>query len=258
MAATNLSFAGNSLQSANILTDKIDHFSIPQKIVNIYALSHANRSSIAYTGYPSKKIVVTGTIIDSSIAALDSRLDTFRAYFLNQDQNLDIDYNGSTRRYIATVNTLSIDRPGGLLYATFSIEFVCTQPFGQDTAATTALTATGRTSSSYSDAYTFLGTAPYQLPVVTVTFTALTGGTAKSVAIGNAGTGETITVTRTWTASDVLVVDCLNQTVTVNGIAVDFTGAFPRFAPGSQSISYADTLTTRTFNITATYNVLYL
>lgn len=251
---TNLSYDSNSLQTANILTNSIDHFSLPTKTLNLYALAQANRSAIPYISYPSKTITVTGVIVDTTIAGLDARLDTFRSYFVGQDKNLDIDYNGSTRRYIATVNTLTIDRPGGLLYANFSIEFICVIPFGTDTSQTTILNPTGRTLAAYTDSYTFAGTAPYQKPIFTITFTAISGGTTKTVTVGNASNGQSISVTRTWTAGDVLVVDTTLKTVTVNGVAVDFTGAFPEFPPGAQSITYNDNFTTsRTFN----YNVVY-
>lgn len=258
--ATNVSFDGNSLQTANILTQDIDHASIPTKDAQMYAIAHANKSVIPFVAYPSKTIKLSGVVLDSSITALDSRLDTFRAYFLNQDRNLDIDYNGVTRRYTATVNSLSINRPGGLLYATFEIEFVCTQPFGQDTSTSSILSASGRTSGSYTDPFTFPAsqTAPWQKPVWTITFTALTASGSANVIVGNAGTGQQITINRTWANGDVLVVDTNNKLVTVNGTNVSFTGAFPEFQAGAQNLTYSDTLTTRTFNISVVYTPLYL
>lgn len=257
MAGTTISFDTNSLQTASILTDTIDMESIPVKDAQMYALSHANYSKIPFVSYPSRSVTVSGTIFGSSITNLDSLLDAFRGYFIGADRNLDIGYNGGTRRFIATVNTLKITRPGGLAFAKFSIEFICTQPFGMDTATTPALTGTGRTLASYSDAYTFLGTAPSQLPIVTITLTAITGTTA-SIQWGNGGNGQAIFVQRTWTAADVLIIDCVNRAVTVNGTPVAFSGAFPEFNPGGQSMQYVDSFTTRTFTIGVAYTVRYL
>lgn len=256
---TGLTFDSNSLQTANILTNDIAHYGLPTKIANMFTLAHENKSAIPFTSYPAKTIVVSGTIIDTSIAALDSRLDTFRNYFGKQDANLDIDYNSGTRRYIATVNSLSIDRPGGLLYANFTIEFICTSPFGQDTATTTLLSAAGRTLSGYTDAVTVNGTAPYQLPTITITLTAVSSTGSQYLFFGNNGNGQGITIARsTWATNDVIVIDCVAKTVTVNGIAANFSGAFPEFPPGAQSLGYTDSFTTRTFTISAVYYPLYL
>lgn len=259
MPGTNISFAGNSLQTANILTNDIDHFSNPNKVATMYSLGHANKSALPFVSYPSKTIQVTGVIIGTSIADLDSRIDTFKSYFTGIDQNLDIDYNGSTRRYVANANVVKLARPGGLLYATFSIEFDCTLPFGKDTSVTnfTLTSPTGRTLNSYTDAVTFAGSAPVQLPVITITLTAVTGG-ASFINMGNAANGQSITVNRTWANGDVLVIDCQNRTVTVNGVPVNFTGAFTEFAPGAQTFQYIDGFTTRTFSIAIAYTKMYL
>lgn len=260
---TNISFDGNNLQTANILTQDIKHESLPTKDARVFTLAHANASAIPFVSYPSRSIRISGVIMGSSISDLDTRLDAFKAYFLGTDKNLDMDYGGTTRRYIATVTALSIDRPGGLLYALFDIDFICTQPFGRDTSTTSissgfSPSGTGRTAATYTDSYTFLGNAPYQLPIITITLTAVTGGTNQYIQFGNGGNGQAVLVQRTWAAADVLVIDCTQKTITVNGIPTAFSGAFPEFPPGSQSLQYTDSFTTRTFTISAVYTKAYL
>lgn len=263
MPGTAVSFDSNDLQTSSIITSQIDAASIPEKDAKLYSLAHANASKIPFTSYPSKKIVISGKLIASSIANMDALEDTFKSYFRGTDKNLDIGFNGGTRRFIATVNSIAIDRPGGLQFANFTIEFVCTQPFGQATSVTTpsssfSPSAAGRTSGSYTDAITFTGTAPYQLPVITITITAVTGGTGY-LAVGNSGNNQGITITgQTFVATDVIEIDCKNKTVKKNGVAIDFLGAFPEFPPGAQSLSYSDGFTTRTFTIAVTYYPLYL
>ena len=256
--SVNVAFAGNSLQTSSILTSNITVSDIPTKQAQLYPIAHGNLSRIPFVNYPSRTIKIDGKLIGGSVAGMDALLDTFKSYLTGQDQNLDIDWNGSTRRFTATVNSTTITRPNQLGWANFVVEFVCTNPFGQDTSTTTALSASGRTLGSYSDAYTFLGTAPYQYPITTVTLTAVTGGTSASMIIGNAGNGQAITVNRTWAAADVLVIDGTQKTVTVNGLPVNFTGAFPEFPPGAQTISYTDTFATRTFTISVVYTKEYL
>jgi hypothetical protein len=255
--STSISFDSNSLQTSSILTASIEHASLPAKEAQLYALAHGNKSTIPYVNYPNKSIRVSGKVIGSSVSNLDTLLDTFRGYFRGTDKNLDIGYGGSTRRYIATVNAISIDRPGGLQYANFDIEFICTEPFGRNTTAASALTATGRTAAAYTDDHTFLGTAPFQLPIITITITAVTGGTG-FLKFANSGNGQGILITgQTFAADDIVIINCEEKSVTLNGEDIDFIGAFPEFPPGDQSFSYTDGFTTRTFDIDVDYYPLF-
>lgn len=189
---------------------------------------------------------------------MDTLEDTFKGYFNTIEGNLDIGHGGSTRRYVATANMVDVDRPGGLAYANFALEFLCTIPFGLDTSTTTALNATSRTLNNYTDSYTFLGNAPIQQPIFTYTLNSVTGGTAASVILGNADTGQQMTIIRNWTAADVLVVNVRTKTVTINGVEIIGDGAFPDFKPGARDIEYSDTFTTRNFNINVIYTKMYL
>jgi hypothetical protein len=253
----NISFAGNALQTANIITSDISNESLPEKVANMFSIGHSNGGKIPFTNYPSKIIAIAGTVIGSSVADLDAQLDTFRAFFRLDNQNLDIDYNAISRRYTATVNKVQIKRPGGLAYAEFSVEFLCTTPFGTNTTLTTAVTAAARTASTYTDTHTFLGNAPYQLPIATITLTTVSGSGNRIVYFGNAGTGQQVKVERAWVNGDVLVVNCITKTVSVNAVDVDFTGAFPEYAPGSQNLTVNDTFTSRTFNYLVQYYPAY-
>lgn len=259
-----ISFDTNSLQTyapatdVGIITNGIEHTNLPIKDAALYPLANTNQSVIPYVGYPSKAINIAGVIKGSTTANLDSRIDSFKQYFLGKDKNLDIEYNGTTRRYVATANTISVIRRQKALFATFEIEFICTLPFGKNTSATTALNASGRTLSGYTDPYTFLGTAPFQLPVFTITYSAVSGG-ASYVQIGNSGNGQSIMITdQTWVAADVLEIDVANRTVKKNGVEIDFVGAFPEFPPGAQNFSYSDGFTTRTLTELVTYYPMYI
>ncbi len=140
---TNIAFSSFSLQSFDgtrgIITESIEHAGKSAKRAQMYALAHANASIIPFVEYPNKPIQVDGVIIGTTIADCDAQIDLFNSYLLAQNGNLDIDYNGSTRRYIATATNIDVNRPGGLAWASFSVTFTCTQPFGQDVAATTLL-----------------------------------------------------------------------------------------------------------------------
>jgi len=254
--STGITFNSYSLQTSTIITSEIDMESSPKTIAKVLSIAHASKATIPYLDYQNKTIRVSGTVIGTSVSSLDSALDTFRSYFNGKDKNLDIDYAGSTRRYIATAIITKIDRPHGLLHANFDIEFACSLAFGKATSNTTAWSASSRTSASYTTAHTFIGTAPYQLPKATITYSSVPGG--GKVGFGNDANGQMIYVSRTWSNSDILVIDSYERTVTVNGSPVEYTGGFPEFAPGAQNMFYSDTFSSRTFDVLVEYPALYL
>ncbi len=159
---------------------------------------------------------------------------------------------------MCTLVGLDIDRPGGLAYANFTAQFFCTIPFGMATSATTANTENNMTGATDSWTHSYVGTAPYQLPVVTITIDSGTGLDGH-LTISNNANGQGITIIgQTFVATDVIVIDSKNRTVKLNGTEIDFLGSFPELAPGSQQINYADGFTTRQFDITITYVPLYM
>lgn len=255
-----LTFNSNDLQTYNratqvgIITSKIRHTNMPDKVAELFAKADANGSVIPAENYPSKKVGISGSIHGSTQADLDSRIDTFKGYFIGKDKNLDIIYSSSTRRYIATVNGApAIEREDRALFATFEIEFICTQPFGVDTSSTSLISSLNYTSATLTSTPTIGGNAPFQLPVFTITLDALTGA-GDYIQISNDLTNQDIMIYGVGlTAGDVIVIDCFNRTVTINGTEADYYGTFPEFAPGASSITYTDGFTTRQVDIVAAY-----
>lgn len=260
-----LTFDTNDLQTyspatdTGIITNLIDHTSIPEKIAELYIKADADGSSIPAINYPSKKVTIGGVIKGSSQADLDSRIDTFKGYFNGKNKNLDITYGADEdddpliRRYIATANTVSVTRQQKVFWAEFTVEFICTQPFGVDTTATVITNTANHTSSSLNVTPTIGGSAPVQYPVFTITIDALTG-TGDYVQISNDNNGQDMLLYGLGLeAGDVIVIDCFNRTVTVNGDMVDYNGAFLELEPGANSLTYADGFATRTVDILINY-----
>jgi phage-related protein len=255
-----LSYNSNDLQTytptagVGIITNSIEHTSLPDKLMALYAMADADGSSIPAINYPSKKVTIGGIIKGSSQADLDSRIDTFKGYFIGKDENLDITYGSSTRRYVATANAVSVVRQQRALFATFQIEFLCTNPFGLDTSATNLWTAKSNfTGATFTETPTVGGNAPFQLPVITITIDALTGA-GDYVQISNDNNNQEMLIYGLGLlAGDVIIIDCVERTVTVNGNEVDYYGTFLELEPGANSITYTDGFTTRTVDVTATY-----
>lgn len=253
-----LSFNGNILQTANIITNVINHTDLPDQNIGLLEVANANRSAITNTDFPSRTISIAGVIKGNSQVDLDSRIDSFKAYFNGKNKNLDINFAGVTRRYIATKNGISIERTGALQFAPFKVQFICTEPFGLQTTATTLFTKTANADPTYTATGTVGGTAPYQLPVFTITLTAITG-TGDYVQISNNANNQTILILgQGLVAGDLLVIDCDQRRVTRNGIVIDYSGVFFELEPGNVSIAYSDGFDTRTVNILAQYYKRYL
>lgn len=261
----NLSFNTNSLQTYNpatrtgINTNFIDHTNLPDMVAELYAKADADGSSIPSINYPSKRVAIGGTIHGSSQSDLDSRIDTFKGYFNGKDKNLDITYGAGTRRYIATKNAIAIERQQTALFATFKVEFICTNPFGLDIAATALwATKTGFTSATFTEAPTVDGTAPYQLPVITITVNSFTGA-GDYVQISNDNNNQELLIYgQAITAGDVIVIDAAERKVTINGTEVDYYGTFLELEPGANSITYTDGFTTRNVDVAAEYTKRWL
>lgn len=260
-----LSYNSNNLQTydpdtgVGIITNLIEHTNGPDKVMGLYGLADADGSSIPDINYPSKKIPVAGVIKGSSQADLDSRIDAFKGYFIGKDKNLDITYGSGTRRYIATAGVPIIDREQKALFATFQLEFTCTNPFGIDTSST-ALWATKNnfTSATFTETPTIGGNAPFQLPIFTITIDALTGAGDYLMISNDNNNQEILIYGMGLTAGDVIVIDCVERTVTLNGDEIDYNGTFLELAPGASSITYTDGFTTRTVDVAASYTKRWL
>lgn len=237
-----------------IVTNRIEHTNIPDKIATLYAKADADGSSIPAINYPSKKVVIGGTIHGSSQSDLDTRIDAFKGYFNTKNGNLDIAYGASTRRYIATANTVSVIRQQKTLWATFAVEFICTNPFGLDITNTDLWAAkTTFTDPTFTETPTIGGSAPFQLPVFTITINSLTGS-GDYVQISNDNNNQEILIYQQGlTAGDVIVIDCANRVVTINGVESDYYGTFLELEPGAASITYTDGFTTRDVDVSGVY-----
>lgn len=236
-----------------INTSTIEHTSMPDQVATLYAKADANISSIPSINFPSKKITIAGSIHGSTQANLDERIDTFKGYFNGKDENLDIAYGSSTRRYIATKNTISITRLDRALFARFTIEFICTQPFGVDTSATNIANQTAQTGDTHTYTPTILGSAPFQYPVITYEVNTITAGGDYLLISNDNNTQELLIFEQGIVAGDVIVIDAFERTVTINDDPVDFSGTFLELEPGANSITITDGFTARNVDILVEY-----
>jgi phage-related protein len=264
MSKPTASFDGNDLATVvpGLIVVKTNPNKFPNRTLTVGQLSNADKSVQSSAFYKDKKINVIVEIGRNTRELLDDSVDILYSILQNEEATLIMSVGSGTRQWTATLSNITItDMVGG--HATFDIEFQCSDPIGIDTASTN-LFSTALTNSSSTTNFVLGGTAKWQQPVITITFSALTGGTAKIVTVGNSATGQTVSITRTWVAGDVLVIDSKLKKVTVNGTEVAFTGAIPEWAGPSNgatqvagSMDYTDTLTTRTRSMVGTCQKRY-
>lgn len=225
-----------------------------QRTLNIFELARRSARKVSSGFYKSNPINIgiyltptPSSVRQSGRDALDIAIDQLMQNLQSLEGALVVPVSGGVRQYTATYEQYTInDQKGG--YIDMTLTFEASDSFGYDTNYTVIQPATNFTASPVNFAYTQGGTADTQVPVIQVKISAV-GSNPGSITVGNLSNGQSITVTRTWAVNDLLIVDCQNKLVQVNGADVAFSGGFPEVGTGLQTLTYSDTFTSRTVNI---------
>lgn len=214
--------------------------------IKSYKLGMTDGNRQVRSEYGIKQVELEGFIQASTLAAAEQVRDELVGRLQGDRVFLDIMQAGALRRYLVTFNNVIFtDAEGG--YMPFSIEFESEMPYGYDPNLTTDVNSVAISGATQTHNPNFGGKYKIE-PIITVTIATLTGGASASISVGNSQTGREITVTRGWSAADVLVIDNENKTVQVNGEDVEFSGAWLEFDPydSNEDIAYEDTFSART------------
>lgn len=253
-----ISFDGTNLQSAVYLPRYHQHDSTPNREGNYLEFAGKAGGKLLDPFYKDKTIKVIGKIVGTSQADLESKIDIMKELLSRKEKNLDITYAGSTRKYVATVNSpVKIERDAfHITHAPYEIDFFVPLGYGKATASTN-ISANGITASPHTQTDTYTGSRP-PLPIITITINAENALTV--IKIENTTTGDDITITPTggYAAADILIINTETNTVTINGTEEDFTGIFPTFVVGSNSVVITCTSTTHNYDLDIDYTPLYL
>lgn len=252
-------FGGVSLNIINgWMTTGVDTFRYPNRDVKNYPLAYTNKSVTTSGFYKGRPINVRGVLMLTSRNELDTAIGELRALLEPINQTLQVPISGIQRKFnLVTVANIGFTNVAGG-YIAVDIEFTTTDPFTYALQSTEVLNVLNLTSGNKSYPVTFEGTAR-QVPIFTYQIDSLTNGTNKTVTLINPiSPSKQIAVQKTWVAGEVLIVDCLNQTVQISGIDTEFTGNFPDWARGSGFINYTDDFTARQVDINVTYTKRYL
>lgn len=239
MARRTVTFDGTSLQDTTYQVQDFMHESMDGRELNIQRLADRDGGKLVDKISAPKRITLTGVIKGTSIDDLETNIDSLKQVLAKTEKNLDIEYASGTRRYVASVTRITIERRHfHITFAPFSVEFtVSNPPFGKtlDTSTyegTHAFTGTG----TWEGTYVFTGTAP---PMPIIEMTVNSAANFNAVTFTNSESGHAITVDRTFSATEVLTIDTDAYTVDVDGTAVDFSGQFPEFVADGNAFKVA-------------------
>jgi phage-related protein len=257
MAIVSVSYNSNSFQTtasaaATILTKDILFEDIPEKSLLLKQDTIRDGFSVIDTRYSQKLITLRGWLISDTPTNLRTHIDNVKGYLNEDEKSLNIEtYGGSGvyRRYICSCQDFSIPSEH---WMTTQVPYEATflaEPFGTATTTTTInLNSDGAiTSSPYNENISIVGTYNTK-PTITITVNSETSMTV--LKLDNTTVGDWIQITPSggFSASDILVIDCENETIELNGLAIDFTGVFPAFKAGTNSLTL--TITASAFNLT--------
>lgn len=219
-----------------------------QRSLNIFELARQHGRKVSSAFY-QKNTISIGIYITATVReTLEQALDLLYTKLQTIEGSLVVPMSGGTARsYTATYSSTTInDTKGG--YADLTLIFECSDSYGYDQFFTPMIGPVTANSSPNQWNWTFKGGADQQVPFLQFYFTGGTLGTG-TVVIGNLNSGQQVSITRAWSAGDLLQIDSKNNTVQVNGVDVAFTGALPTFGAGLQTITYSDNLPSRTYQL---------
>lgn len=221
----------------------VKHETVTDRVLTALPLASEDGSILVADRRGVKIIILQGTLIASSQANLDAAIDSFNELLSRQEKNLDISWNGSTRRYVATCTKHTYDRDHYNTNAVpWTAEFTVFSGEGKDTSSTTALNAHSLTSTNpVADSFTMSGSKPAK-PYITIhgaNFSAVTCG----IEYKNTDTGEKIIINKqsAVASTSYFIIDCLSKktyysTDNVTLVEYPFYGVFPNFKIGTNNV----------------------
>ena len=220
-------------------------------------VANANKGVTTSSYNKSKKLNLIVEISQNTRELLDDAIDALKKYVLPREKLLVLSQGSGTRQWTASYSNMSFsDVYGG--HATVDIEFIAADGVGVDVASTN-LFSTSLTGANSNTPFVGQvgGTMEWQQPIITITLTAVSGGTGGTMIIGNPDNGMQATITGNFATGDVIVLDSRTKKVTLNGGEISYQGSVPEWALGAGSIDYVDNFTTRTRTMSGLYYKRY-
>ena len=232
-----IQFDSTELRNTTYIPRYVKHESSTERDLNILDLARDDGGILVNDRRGKKRITISGILTATSEAGLESAIDSFKELFSRQEKNLDISWNGSTRRYVATCASHNFDRDFfHLLFVPWTAEFVVSSGVGKDTTITAEKNAVSINANPYSWSSTFAGSAKPK-PLITLEFGS--GHTLpRGVQIKNTTNGQKIIYNKPSALAngDTIIFDFENKKLTLEGVEKPFYGVFPDLIIGANAL----------------------
>jgi hypothetical protein len=231
---SSIKFDSVELVNSTYIPRFIRHESAPLRDLSLLELAREDGAILVSERYGMKIITIKGKLTASTQAALETAIDSFKELFSGVGKNLDIEWEGSTRRYVATCQKHIFNRDFfHLLFVPWSAEFVVPSGIGEPTSEITHINNASFTAASKTGNFDFNGSAKPK-----PRFRLKCGAAAtdpKGFSLENTDNGEKIVVTRSagFGANKYFEIDCRLKTVKYDGVEIPFYKVFPQFEPGT-------------------------
>ena len=257
MPAIDIKFNNFDLQDTNFKTRMIRHKNLPEKNIDLEPIARGDSFHIVNVYYPRKEIRIEGMLVCSSVADLRTKVDDLKKFLRPKEQNLDIDYGGSTLRYTATVSSLDIpDDFYHISACPYRITFLC-KPFGKEI-TTNSRNFDNITNSTYTNSISITSSVDPS-PLIRITVDAATAlNKIKFVNQLLDGITNSITVSQSFVTNSILTIDCDEKTVKIGNTNSDFLGVFPEFNPSTNSFTLIVTSSAHSVDLHVEYYPTYL
>lgn len=256
-----LQFIDLDLQADPYRTQSIGSlFDSPIRQIIAEELARSDNAVAVYRKYTARDFTLSGNIREATSDALDSAIDQLKSRLLNRRGDLKAGWAGGYRYFDAECKNVNIARGAtDLTQCGWSAQFYMPVPFSTDGSTQDLISAvSGQTAGSSQLAVSNIGTY-LALPYFTITLTGLEPNTSDvTITIGNPASSEYLEITSQFADGDVLYIDTVNEQIFKNSTLLNPVGNWPAWAPGAGILDYSDTGSSRTINITATYEPRYL
>ena len=256
LTTTQVYFNGNDLEAV-IGASLIDHNfnDLPERQIRTYKLARANKSVTTSAEYSLKNVSVNFHLRGCTRAESEAVLADLKALLRSVSKELIVSQGGTDITYAgATLDSINYRWFSNKIILTLNFEVA--NPIGYEDSYT-SMVNTNITSQTASTAVDVDGSFD-ALPLITLDYNSVTGGTGKLVTIKNEETGQALTIEQDFATSDSIEINVEQKTVVMNGATIDYTGIFLTFQPGTSAIGYLDTFTDRDVDLVVTYKKRYI
>lgn len=254
----NIVFNGYSLQSSDVVSEELIQDNTPSRDYLTQSIPRDDGQFSIGDFWRNKTIRISGVLRKSTNALLEAEIDEMKRKLAVREGNLDIKIAGVIRRYVATLvsgeNMFARRRGYHITFAPFDVEFKTIRPFGTLKNYTSRSLFT-QTSLDLDEQINNSGNIRTK-PILILNFSAANSITV--IKFENNTTGEEISITENISAGDYVKFDSESKEVTVNGVAVDYSGSFPEVETGANLITITLTGTSATYTLTTKHKTSFL